>query len=259
MPSAYERALDLTRPARRRAAGRFLAEGPHVVADALAAGAAVEDLFVAFEAADRAETIDIASRAAEKGAQVHRLAARQLEQLADTETPQGLIAVVRMPAAPEQPFARPGTWLLLDGVQDPGNVGTLLRSAEAFGAVGVAAGPGTADLWSGKVLRSAQGAHFRLVLLGAAGEGEVARTIDAFVAAGGVLWAGTRDGENVFRTPQAPERTMLALGSEARGLSDDVLMRAARRVAVPQRGRADSLNVAMAGSVLLAWMAEPRP
>jgi TrmH family RNA methyltransferase len=249
-PSPFDRALDLTRPAGRRASGHFLAEGPHVVAEAIEARASVKAVFAAHEAESDEEMAAILQRAHRVGADVHVVPARDLAKLADTRTPQGLIAVVALPDVPADPFAAPGPWLLLDEIQDPGNVGTLLRSAEAFGALGVVAGPGTADLWSGKVLRSAQGAHFRLVLL----DGDVAPHLDAFERAGGELWAATRDGGSVYDVPAPPARVMLALGNEARGLADDVLARARRRVSVPQRGRAESLNVAMAGSVLLSWL-----
>lgn len=249
--TALEHARRLLRPAHRRADGRFLAEGPHVVREALDAGAAVEDVFVSADAADRPEIATTSRRAAEAGAAVRTVPARDLLTICDTSTPQGIVAVVRVPATPERPFEAPGAWLLLDEIQDPGNVGTLLRSSEAFGLRGVVAGPGTADPWSGKVLRSGQGAHFRLVLL----EGDLAAHLDAFSAAGGELWAASREGEDVYGVTTAPPRLLLALGNEARGLSEALLARAARRVAVPQRGRLDSLNVAMAGTVLLSWLA----
>jgi len=250
-PMPLEAARRLLRPATRHEEGCFLAEGPHVVREALDAGTALVAVFVAAEAAERPEIAECVRRAGASGADVRVVPARDVARISDTETPQGIVAVARFPEAPARPFDAPGVWLLLDAVQDPGNVGTLLRSAEAFGARGAVAGPGTADLWSGKVLRAAQGAHFRLVLL----DGEVGPCVDAFLAAGGELWAGSRDGEDVHAVAKAPPRLMLALGNEARGLSEPLLARASRRVAVPQRGRADSLNVAMAGTVLLSWLA----
>lgn len=255
-PSPYDRALELTRPAGRRESGHFLAEGPHVVAEALDAGADVRALFVVHEGETDDELLGLARRAGNARAEVHAITARELAKLADTRTPQGVVAVVRTPEPPAEPFREPGLWLLLDAVQDPGNVGTLLRSAEAFGARGAIAGPGTADLWSGKVLRGAQGAHFRLALLDVADATELAAVLDSFAAAGGELWAATQDGGNVYESPRPPARTMLALGNEARGLDGPLVERAKRRVAVPQRGRAESLNVAMAGSILLSWLSE---
>jgi RNA methyltransferase, TrmH family len=247
--SAVDRARELLRAKNRREAGEFLAEGPHVVRDALDAGAEVRAAFASHESAAGGEVAGLIARAAAARAAVHVVTGRDLLSICDTDTPQGIVAVVAMPEAPAAPFAAAGAWLLLDEVQDPGNVGTLLRAAEAFGARGALATEGTADLFSGKVVRSAQGAHFRLTLLAAA-----PATLDAFAAAGGAVWAAAADGESVYAAPRPPALFALALGNESRGVSDAVARRAVRSVAVPQRGRADSLNVAMAGSVLLSWL-----
>lgn len=249
MSTAVARARDLLRAKNRREAGVFLAEGPHVVRDALDAGADVRAAFASHESAAGGEVAGLIARAAAARAEIHVVAGRDLLSICDTDTPQGIVAVVAMPREPASPFASPGAWLLLDEVQDPGNVGTLLRAAEAFGARGALATEGTADLFSGKVVRSAQGAHFRLTLLAA----DAAR-LDAFAQADGAVWAAGADGESVYAAPQPPSLFALALGNESRGVSESVSRRAVRRVAVPQRGRADSLNVAMAGSVLLSWL-----
>lgn len=228
----------------------YLAEGPHVVTDALDAKAEVLAVFVAADRAEEGICATLAQRAHSACADVHVVHARELARLADTETPQGIIAVVRRAPVAADPFAAPGLWLVLDGIQDPGNVGTLLRSAEAFGAAGAIAGPGTADFWSGKVLRSAQGAHFRLVLP----DGPLPELLDRFAAAGGVAWLAETGGESVYGVRELPQRLALVLGSEARGPSPETRGRVARTVSVPHRGRAESLNVAMAGSVVLSWL-----
>lgn len=250
---AVEDARRLLRPAHRREEGKFLAEGPHVVKDALGAAADVETIFVAHDRAEDASVAPLVEAAAFRGARVLRIAAKDLARIADTDTPQGVIAVVRRAPEPLAPFAVPGAWLFLDGVQDPGNVGTLLRSAEAFGARGVIAFPGTADLWSGKVMRAAQGAHFRLTLLEAA-PSALAERLDSFDAHGGAIWVADTAGNPLWDAPPRPPLFAVALGNEARGVSDDVRRRAARVVTVPQAGRAESLNVAMAGTVLLSWL-----
>ena len=253
--AAIEDARRLLRPAVRREEGRFLAEGPHVVQDALDAGAAVETVFVS---ADRSEDENVAPLVAEaerRGARIRPVQARDLLRIADTEAPQGIVAIVRRASEPAAPFSAPGAWLVLDGIQDPGNVGTLLRSAEAFGARGVLAGPGTADLWSGKVIRAAQGAHFRLTLL----DGDLNASLDAFAASGGTIWTTAAGGENVYEIRSRPALLAILLGNEARGVSEHFAARASKAVAVPQPGRAESLNVAMAGTVVLSWvLSRPR-
>jgi TrmH family RNA methyltransferase len=249
--AAVARARELLRAKNRREEGQFLGEGRHVVDDALSAGAEVLAAFASHESAAKPEIDELLGRADAAGASIYVVTGRDLLSICDTDTPQGIVAVIAMPEEPARPFADPGLWLLLDEVQDPGNVGTLLRAAEAFGARGALATTGTADFFSGKVVRSAQGAHFRLALLAATPE-----RLDEFAAAKGEIWAAATDGGSVYRAPRPPALCALALGNEIRGVSEPVRARSAQSVSVPQRGRADSLNVAMAGSVLLSWMTE---
>ena len=254
MSAALSRARKLLQSRNRRRSGQFLAEGPHVVREALRAGLVPLDVFVSEDTrSDEVQTI--ADECLSDGVRVHVLGPRELQEIAETRTPQGLVAMLPEPPPPEAPFAEPGLWLLLDRVQDPGNAGTLLRAAEAFGARGALALKGSVDLWSGKTVRSGQGAHFHLSVLQPAPGEDDQEQLTAFLAAGGELWAAEASGEPVYDTPPPPPLCMVALGNEAGGLSDALAMRAARRVAVPQRGRTESLNVAMAGAVLLSWLA----
>lgn len=250
MSAALTRARKLLQPRHRRRSGRFLAEGTHVVAEALAAGLRPLDGFVAREAAT-AEALGLADGLA---APLHEISPKELAEIADTRSPQGLVVVFAEPEPPPAPFAEPGLWLLLDRVQDPGNAGTLLRAAEAFGARGVLALRGTVDLWSPKTVRAGQGAHFHVCVLAPGEEEADAARLSAFRDAGGEIWAAETGGDDVYAAPPPPALCALALGNEAGGLDAMVLAAAARRVAVPQRGRTESLNVAMAGTVLLSWL-----
>lgn len=257
------RARKLLRARTRREAGRFLAEGPHLLAEALDARAGVEEVIVGAEAAQGPEVAALLDRAAAAGAEIHTVSAREIESVAETRTPQGLVAIVRTPRGRGEPYDAAGVWLMLDGVQDPGNVGTLLRAADAFAVEGIVAGQGTADPWGGKVVRAAQGAHFRLRLFETEGDAAAAQ-LAAARARGSAVWGATLDGEDVYGLAAPVGVLILALGSEAHGLSPAVRDACSRRVTVPQRGRAESLNVAMAGSVLLSWIsrgggAEARP
>jgi TrmH family RNA methyltransferase len=244
--AALTRARKLLQPRQRRKSGRFLAEGHHVLVEALSAGLRPVDAFVSRDTA----TDDALSLLDAMDAPVHDVAPRELAEIAGTRTPQGVVVVFEQPESGADPFARPGLWLLLDRVQDPGNAGTLLRAAEAFGARGALALPGTVDLWSPKTVRAGQGAHFHLDLL----EADVADHVAQLRDAGGEIWAAETGGDDVYDLPTAPPLCALAVGNEAGGLAPDVLALADRRVAVPQRGRTESLNVAMAGTVLLSWM-----
>jgi len=253
MSAALTRARKLLQSRNRRRSGLFLAEGPHVVREAIRAGLLPLEIFVT-EDVSSAEVQGIADEMLAKGVRVHMLAARELQEIADTRTPQGLVAVCPEPPCPTEPFGTPGLWLLLDRLQDPGNVGTLLRAAEAFGARGVIALRGTVDLWSGKTVRAGQGAHFHLSLIQSAPGDDDQSPLAAFTAAGGEVWAADASGEALYDVPPPPPLCMVALGNEAGGLDDAVAAASARRIAVPQRGRTESLNVAIAGAVVLSWL-----
>jgi TrmH family RNA methyltransferase len=178
--------------------------------------------------------------------------------LTDVATPQGLVAVVeRRLVAPDALLDRLGpdaTLLLLDGVQDPGNVGTLLRTAAWFGADAVGAGPGTAGLYGPKVMRAAAGGHWALSLTRTDAPGPL---LDRLRRRGWRLYGA--DLQGVHADAWAPERpSVLVLGSEAHGLSPAVLDRLDTPVSLPgapHRPAAESLNVAVAGGILVyEWM-----
>lgn len=260
--AALTRARQLLRARFRKEQGRFLAEGPHVVEEALFAGVALEDVFISHEARERPELEALAQRAHAGGAFVHAISARQLSAIADTRTPQGIIAIAPLPrgSTVAEKVAAGGGWIVLDGVQDPGNVGTLLRAGDAFGLRGVVTAEGTADPWSGKVMRAGQGAQFRLDVhargyrSGAVSDEDAVAFVSALRDSGGEIWAADLEGDDLYDTAPPTGAFGLLLGSESHGLSAALDALATRRVRVPQPGRADSLNVAMAGTVLLSWM-----
>jgi RNA methyltransferase, TrmH family len=136
--------------------------------------------------------------------------------------------------------------LVLDAVQDPGNVGTILRTAAALGVTAAVALPGTVDLWNAKVVRSAMGAHFHHSAMSSTWD-----ELDAFRAARGVsLWATDATGDPLERDG-APRRLALVVGNEGSGVSDAARERADRLVAVPIASSVESLNVAVATGILL--------
>lgn len=170
---------------------------------------------------------------------------RALAALATTETSPRAIALVEPPAFSEQDvFRAPALAVLLDGIQDPGNAGTVLRTAEAFGASGAVLLPGTVSRWNPKLLRAASGSAFRLPVVA----GEVAVPVPIFAAD---AHQGAPPWETDFRQPCA-----IAVGSEARGVSPGVLA-VARRVRIPT-AKVESLNAAVAASILLYEAARQR-
>jgi len=241
---------------KRQAAGRFLVEGFHVVEEALLAGAPVEEVLLG-QGAGRTHAgarIERAARGA--GVRVTEVVRRVLEVLADAESPQGVMAVVRSPAADAPlPFDRDGTALLLDGIQDPGNAGALVRAADAFGCSSVVFGKGTVEPLNGKVLRAAQGSHFHLPV--AAGGDAAGAAAEARARGHRVVAAVSAGGDSLYDTVIHSPRLTVLLGNEARGVSPAALEECDGRVTIPLRGRAESLGVAAAGAVILAWFAGP--
>jgi RNA methyltransferase, TrmH family len=239
---------DLHRRKARERRALALAEGVRLVEEMLAARVPCKGAVVspALEATPRGAAL-VAALAA-SGAPIESVSDAELADLAATEHPQGVLAVYEPRAwtldavacAPGRPV------VLLDGVQDPGNVGTIARTALALGASGLVALPGTADLTNPKVVRSAMGALFRLPHLHA-DDVAVAAWLEAEAI---VLWVTMMQGDPI---PAAPpdECIALVLGNEGAGVRPEWEARAGRRVLIPIRAEAESLNVAVAAGILL--------
>jgi TrmH family RNA methyltransferase len=172
-----------------------------------------------------------------------------LARVAPTTTPQGLLAIVRVPHHRLEPA---GVLVYLDRVQDPGNVGAVIRSAAAFGASGVACSPGCASPFSWRSLRASAG---HALLLPVQGEAEFAPLADAVAAAGGEVAAASGHGG----TPPARWRSrrplLLVVGNEGQGVAPEIAARCEATVTIPLAGHVESLNVTVAASVILASLA----
>ncbi|PDW02418.1 rRNA methyltransferase [Candidatus Viridilinea mediisalina] len=162
---------------------------------------------------------------------------------AATREPQGVVAAFAWPAL----SPRPGLRLVLDGIQDPGNLGALLRSAEAAGVGLVVCAPGCADLYNPKVLRAAMGAHFSLPLRS---DPDWERLNDE-LAASPLVYVADAQATQPYYTADWRHAAALIIGSEAHGPSPPARALATQALAIPMHGRAESLNAAVAGSILL--------
>jgi TrmH family RNA methyltransferase len=239
---------DLKRRRGRERRGLALAEGVRLVEEALAAGVPLRGAVVspALEATRRGEALKGALIAS--GVRVEAVDDRALADLADTEHPQGVVAVVepRDWSLDDITLAPGSAVLVLDAVQDPGNVGTMLRTALALGAVGVVALPGTADLSNPKVIRGSMGAFFRLPCI-ATDADELALWAGSHEAA---IWVTDAAGDPVPRAPRTAA-ILLVVGNEGAGVSETITARASRRVGIPLAPGAESLNVGVAAGILL--------
>lgn len=241
-------ARDLQRRQARERHGLFVAEGVRTVEELLRAELAVRGVLVSPALAGAPRGAALRAEIERRGIPVAEVGERDFASAAATDTPQGVLAIA---AAPERRLetlvlgARPRL-LVLDGVQDPGNTGTLLRTAAAFAVDATLVMPGTVDVWNGKVVRSAMGALFRHPVLPCRWE-----TLDGFLRAHEIpLWAADAAGEPMAQIP-VPAALALAVGNEGAGLSAEAAARAARRVAIPIAPDSESLNVAVAAGILL--------
>jgi RNA methyltransferase, TrmH family len=173
-----------------------------------------------------------------------------LAAASDTKHTQGLILLAQRPRATLAAACAGALTLVLDAVQDPGNVGTLMRTAEAAGATGIVLLPGTADPWSPKVLRSAMGSAFRLPIASCSVEQLLAQGLSLIVTTG---------VDAIAHTALAwPEQAALVLGNEGNGISPQLMAAAQHRICIPMAGKVESLNVAAAGAVLMFEAARQR-
>ncbi len=236
------RMLQAQRRARLREE-RFVIEGVRLVEEAVAAGVLLDFAFYleAAEADARAQALLDALRG--RGVPLLAVSEAVMRACSDTESPQGVLAVAALPrlASP----AQPAFVLVIDRLRDPGNLGTILRTATAAGVELALLAPGTVDAYNPKVVRGAMGAHFRLPLLHASWV-----QIAAALAGLNVWLAEAGEGrpywEADWRGPVA-----LIIGGEAEGASPEAAALATGRVTIPMPGGAESLNAAVAAGVLL--------
>lgn len=222
----------------------MLIEGARLVSDAWRAGVEPYVVFVQAESlAPTSSAHALLDEMADAGVTIEETSKAVFAELSDTVTPQGIAAVLPIPELAWH--SQPQLLLALDGVRDPGNAGTLLRSAEAVGVQGVLFGPGTVDPYNSKVVRAAMGTHFRLPIreIGSWAEAAPLAPIERWLLA-------TGEAETAYDSIDWREPVVLVIGSEAEGASAEMRQRAAP-IAIPMRGGVESLNAAMAGTVIL--------
>jgi TrmH family RNA methyltransferase len=244
--------LTLARDLRRRKARErqhlFAAEGVRAVEELLRSTLVVRGVLVAPQLADAPRGAGLLSMLRTAGVEVAEIPPLDFASAAETESPQGVLAVAEIPGRTldELVLGASARIVVLDAVQDPGNVGTILRTAAALGATAAVAMPGTVDLWNAKVVRSAMGASFHFPVLQATWA-----QLDGFTSANGVVvWGADADG-TPLDSAQAPARLALVVGNEGAGLSGEARSRAAQLVALPIGPVVESLNVAVATGIFL--------
>ncbi|MCC9021207.1 TrmH family RNA methyltransferase [Bacillus nakamurai] len=214
----------------------FLIEGEHLVEEALKVKGTVKEILVKDESAIPADL--------DMSIPCYVLSEDAFSAVTETETPQQIAAVCHLPHEKPDELKR---LLLIDAVQDPGNLGTMIRTADAAGIDAVVLGEGTADPYNGKTLRSAQGSHFHIPIL--------KRPLEAFVddlkARGVAIYGTALQNGAAYQSVKPEEAFALIVGNEGAGVNNDLLQKTDLNLYVPLYGQAESLNVAVAAAILL--------
>lgn len=235
------RALNKQKQERERA-GVFLAEGEHMAQEAFGAGAAqaliVEDARMA-----RYGALVALFNAADK--QVYIVSPKVMEALCEAKTPQGVVALCAPCALPSGAGAR--LVVALDAVQDPGNVGTVVRTLDAIGGCSLLMSRECADAFSPKALRASMGGIFRVPVKAV---DALAPALNELKAAGYPVYAGALDGSPYYQRALDAQKVCLVIGNEGAGISASVLQCATHRFKLPMQGGAESLNAAVACAIM---------
>ncbi len=224
---------------------QYFIEGTRLVKTALEALAPIDEVYVTSDFLDNPEQRVLLEKLAACGHEIKTTTSDQFQTLSDTIHPSGILAVLPLPQ-PGPPSA--GPCLYLDQIKDPGNLGTLLRSTAWFGIKQVGLSSGCVDPWNPKVVRAGMGAHFFLDLY-------PGLELPDLKAAGNLILGANMDGvpAEMIALPQNGQWA-LALGTEAHGLSTQTQALVDYNVSIPRIGRGESLNVAVAGSILLSQL-----
>ena len=217
----------------------YLIEGWHLFEEAVQAGVTIEKIFALESYRDQLATFP----------QTIWVSEEILRDLADTQTPQGIVALIQKEEVVLPDF-RQGKYLFLEDVQDPGNVGTMIRTADAAGFTGVIVSDKSADIYSLKTLRSMQGSHFHLPIyrMPLTSFVEEAKKSDLPILATTL----SRDSKD-YRELSSPENFVLVMGNEGQGISSVIAESADQLVHISMKGRAESLNVAVAAGILMFY------
>ncbi|TCP32121.1 TrmH family RNA methyltransferase [Scopulibacillus darangshiensis] len=222
----------------REKTGEYLLEGPHLIQEAMKKPDIVISLIYDEGFRQRENWM-------KNNADEFIVDTKLFKELAQTETPQGILAVCRV--MDEQLIVKQGRFLLIDSVQDPGNLGTIIRTADACGMDGVYLGAGCVDLYNQKVLRSAQGSHFHLPII----KSDLTEVVNDLKQAGATVYGSSLQGTTLQNVAHSCENFALIIGNEGNGVDEELLSLTDVNVKIPIYGLAESMNVAVASGILM--------
>jgi TrmH family RNA methyltransferase len=219
--------------------GRYLIEGFHLVEEALSYKKEIEEIIME-------ENIVLPAKWDMDGIPLTVVTSEVAETLSETETTQGIFAVCKKRDS-KNSLAQSKTFLLIDRVQDPGNIGTMIRTADAAGIDAVVLGKGSADPYNPKVLRAAQGSHFHVDII----QLPLEEAIQTFKEHHLPVYGTALQNATNYRDIQPSKRFAVLVGNEGSGVSQELLALTDQNVYIPIYGKTESLNVAVAAGILL--------
>ena len=234
----------------REAEGCFVIEGPKLLSEAISAGATIEEVFVA-----PGGDADLAASARGAGAKVMALASGVVARVSDTVTPQPFLAIVRAVDVALASLSNESLLVVCAEIRDPGNAGTVLRTAEAAGAGGVVCCDGSVDLYNPKTVRASAGSLFHIPVVSG---GNAVEVLDEMARWGVRRLATSAHGGVPYEKVDMTTRIAIILGNEAHGLSSALDGHIDELVTIPMAGRTESLNVGMAAAAICFEAARQR-
>jgi len=252
--SIVKNAAKLAAKKHRDESACYIAEGPNLIREAMQQGIELCSLFFLEDHSmpdSRAEELNkLQGKAFEMKINTYSLGDEAFSKVAQTDNSQGALAIVKKKIYSKETFFYDptGNILVLDRVQDPGNIGTLLRTAEAAGFSGAMLLKGCGDVYAPKTVRAAAGTLFRLPLLFVATPAEAA---DILRENRKCIYAAAADAEKRYFDVSLSKNTAVVLGNEGNGISAEFLRQADCLIGIPMEGRTESLNVALAGGIIM--------
>jgi len=222
--------------------GRYIIEGEHLIEEALKTNDVIEIILQEnIQIPDSWMFRDMPS--------ITTITADISKIISDTKTPQGIFAICRKKEITIN-LTKQKRFLLFDGVQDPGNIGTMIRTADAVGVDLVIVGEGTGDIYNPKVIRSAQGSHFHLPIV----SGDIHTWIESFKKSDIPVYGTALEGAVSYKEISPTESFALIVGNEGAGVAPDILKKTDKNLYIPIYGQSESLNVAVAAGILLYYL-----
>ena len=240
--------------------GLFLLEGLHLVEAAINAKCLIEQTFLCEDRLARNQFVEFSEKLLANGSQIFAVSSSVFNKIAETDTPQGIIAVARQCRADLSATTQPVEagdclpWVVLDAVQDPGNVGTIVRNADAAGVAGIVLTPGCADIYAGKTVRATMGSMFHIPIYKAS----VQQCLDFFLEREIPVYVADAASAESYSEIDWRLPCAIVFGNEGAGVSELFRQKKTRSVAIPIVGKAESLNVASAAAVILFEAARQR-